>query len=349
MIKRSQNIILDYQPIIDRPPMNGLDMQKQAASNDRSTIDFWRDIWLRNLKDNKKRIGSFKDNGIQKLHNCNRWKPAIVIGAGPSIRFDAPNLVKNDELKIKGNPGILTISCLHNFAYLEDLGVHIDYYVTLDAGEIVIDEMFHGGKKDRDFYIERSKECTVLCYVATNPRFFENWKGKVYWFNSVMPDLDVKAKYDEVEKFNVIVSGGGNVLGASMYIAKGIMGSNPIAFLGADFSFGYDNQFHAFESGYDNIGQGIKITDIFGHKVNTWPSYYNFKLWMDLKASTVPGLYVNCSSGGCFGSYDQGNIKQVIQMPLESFLEIYRVSNHLEHIWREPDKEYDSNNALVLF
>ena len=155
---------------------------------------------------------------------------------------------------------------------------------------------------------------------------------------------DLKEKHDKVEKYNLLLSGGGNVLGSAFYAAKCVMGATTIMFLGADFSFGYDKKFHAWDSKYDKTGQSIRVTDIYGNRVHTWQSYNNFKVWFDLKACQVPGIYINCSSGGTFGSYDQGNIKQVIQMPLQKALEMHRIPDFIKSVVDDVKSE-----AIIVF
>lgn len=355
-MKRTCELNLELQQPIRGLPIPPQQLQNVAASNDDATIEFWREIWLRNMKANKEKFGSFHENGLHKLYKAHLHKPAICIGSGPSLKHYAKHLVPGAEIealtseglmtvKAKGNPGILVLSALHNFAYLTDLGVKVDYWVSLDAGEVVIDEMADGGTKDMAFYREASKGQKLLCYVATNPRLFDNWQGEVMWFNSIMPNEGMKKLMNEIEPYRCTVSSGGNVLGACMYIAKAIMGCNPIIYMGADFSFSYDSKFHSFNSKYDKQGAVVKTVDIYGNKVSSWPSYLGFKSWFDAKHSSVPGLYINCSDG-CMGAYDQGNVIDTIQMNIEMALEMYRVSDHLKDVMENPSV---NGNDLVLF
>ena len=338
--QRTVTLTLEHQAPIAHLPKSPQQLQQQAASNDTVTINHWRQIWLDNSRENKRIFGSFKDNGAHVLHQTNLHKPAIIIGSGPSLKHYAKHLVAHDEpgknpdgsdrvTKYEGNPGIMTLSALHNYGFLEDLGVKVDYYVSLDAGEIVINEMFEGGTNSKEFYCERSKDKTLIAYMGTNPKLWENWKGKVLFVNSVTPDDSFNAELDAIEPYAFSVSSGGNVLGAAFYLAKAVMGSNPIIFMGADFSFGYENNFHSWKSPYDVMGHTTKHVDIYGNSVRSWPSYTNFKSWFEQKAATVPGTYINCSDG-IFGSYPEGNWIGVQQKHIEEALEAYRVSSRLK-------------------
>lgn len=340
-IKRNIELDLEYQNPIRMSPVTPERAQSAAASSDTKTIEFWRRTWIRNVAENKRLFGSFAENGIHKLYNQLRLKPCIVIGAGPSLKHYAKYLrpFEEDGRKFEGNPGLPVISCLHNFAYLTDLGVKVDYWITLDAGDIVIEEMFEGGTQEKEFYREASKSQKLLSVMVTHPYLFENWKGEVVWFNSVMPDKGLCDEIDAVECYGPTVSSGGNVLGAAMYVAKAFMGANPIIFMGADFSFSHERKFHAWNSPYDVVGQVMQAVDIYGMKVPTWQSYYNFKLWFDSKVLTVPGEYINCSDG-IFGAYPDGNIIQVKQAHIETVLEGYRCNTRIKPVFDDVSKRY---------
>jgi hypothetical protein len=103
---------------------------------------------------------------------------------------------------------------------------------------------------------------------------------------------------------------------------------------------------YAQDSSYDaKMGECLRVYDIFGLPVKTWLSYYNFKVWFDWVASNVPGLYINCTEGGCFGAYQGGNILAVKQMELKAFLDMINMSEHL----REQALDPENAGKKVLF
>lgn len=337
-MSRTAEIILEYQNYIDAPPVAPQSLYGQACSNDGVTIESWRKTWLDNIAANKKKFGSFAEKSIGKFHGKFKHQPMIVAGAGPSLKHNAA------ELKKKGD--IPLISCLHNFHFLEDLGVNVDFYVTLDAGEVTIEEVYEGGTKTPDEYWAMTKGKTLLAFIGTSPRLLEKWQGEVYFYNCPVPDDGYSKGVDEIEPFHTYVSNGGNVLGAAMYIAKGIMGCNPIAYVGADFCFSYLKKFHAWDSKYDkSLGYVVKATDVFGNKVLTWQSYANFKAWFDYIACQVPGIWFNCSEGGTLGSYSEGNIAAIKQMELSKFIEMY----HMHEILRSQCENPGLPEKKILF
>lgn len=322
MGKRSE-IICEYQHYVDRPPVTKQALYGQACSNDTITVTSWRATWIDNYRKNQAKYGPFKDRGLGKLHGRFRNLPAIVVGSGPSLKENAAVLLDN--------PGIPVVSCLHNFHFLEDLGVKVDYYVSLDAGPLTIEEVSEGGKKTADEYWAITKTKKLLCYVATDPKLLEKWQGEIYFFNCPLPDAAIIEEMDAIEVFHTFVSTGGNVLGASMYIAKGIFGCNPVALMGANFAFSYLEKFHGWDSKYDaNLGQYLKTTDVYGNSVKTWQSYANFKSWFDWVAESIPGIWINCTEGGTWGAYAGGNIRSIKQMDLVEFLGMYKLCDELK-------------------
>jgi hypothetical protein len=322
-------IDLEYLPIIEGLPQSPAQLHQQAASNDEPTIESWRQTWINNFKMNHANHGPFAANSIGKLFGQFDLKPCIIAGAGPSL---ANNI---EQLKNKGN--IPLISCLHNFHYMEDNGVEVDYYVTLDAGKVTIEEISEGGKHPHEHYLELSKKRKLLSFVSSDPELINQWQGEVTWFNCPIPDDACKKAFSETERFDHYVSNGGNVLGACLYIAKAYMGANPIAFVGADFAFGYKQNFHPFATKYDNkLGHFMRGIDCYGLPIKTWSSYHNFKCWFDSICIKCPGEWLNCTEGGTLGVYPQGLIKQIRHKPLKEFIDGFKLYRAMEYQANNP-------------
>jgi hypothetical protein len=334
MYQRKAEMTLEFQNVIDAPPVDMNTLYGQSTSNDSITITSWRDIWIKQVQENHKKYGPFKDKGIGRFFNAYKHKPVIVAGSGPSLKVNAHELKNRD--------GIPLVSCLHNFHYFEDLGLEPDFYVTLDSGEVTIDEVSEGGTKTPEEYWAITKNRVLLAFIGTHPDLLAKWQGPVYFFNCPVPDKGYVDAVKALEPFYTMVSTGGNVLGASYYIAKAIFGAGTIAFIGADFSF-KENKFHAWDSKYDkNIGRVMKATDVFGNAVKTWQSYFNFKCWFDFMSLRVPQIIINCTEGGIFGAYAEGNIASVKQMGLKEFLDMQNINHHVKAQCEQPDVESDT-------
>ena len=316
-------MILEYQPYLEAPPIRPKDLFNKATESDDATINSWRDTWIKNIKENKKEFGSFADRSIGQFFNSNKGKPCIIIGSGPSL--------KNNVKDLKDKRDILSVSCLHNYHFLEDNGVPADFYITLDAGQVVIEEVFEGGQKDEEYYWESTKGKKLLAYIGSPTNLLKKWQGEIYFFNAPIPDEGLLKEMDAVELFNVFISNGGNVLGACLYFAKSFLGSQVIAFMGADFCFSYEKKFHPWDSKYDKkLGQTLRAVDVFGNTVHTWQSYHNFKGWFEYVAMSIPGIYFNCSEGGTLGAYYGGNLRSLIQMPLKDFIKMMNLNDEIE-------------------
>lgn len=321
---------LQFQKYIENPPVNSpKDLYHRACSNDGVTIDTWFDTWVKYIKENNEKYDFHKSSCYSEFAKS-ALKPIFVVGAGPSLK-------NNVALLAKERGDIIVVACLHAFAFLEDNGVHADYYVNLDSGPITIEEMAQGGKHPPEHYWNLSKERVLVTATTGHPELLARWQGKKLFFGVMASSPEFAEAVNKITDFKLIFSVGGNTLGACLYFAKAILGGNPIVYLGADFSFGMDKKFHSWDSPYDQQYSGLyPATNIFGYPVKTWPSYYNFKSWFEFIAcggnGNQPGVYINCTEGGILGSYPEGNIRQITQMRLSDFLWSYNLHKKLPAI-----------------
>jgi hypothetical protein len=310
---KTQEIICEYQPYIDYAPTPSKKLFSEACESDDVTINSWRKTWEKNVQANHDKYGSFADHSIGKFFGTAHMQPVVIVGSGPSL--------KDNIKELKNRKSVQVISCLHNFHIMEDNDVPPDFYVSLDAGDVTVEEVYEGGSKTEQEYWDLTKNRKLLCYIGTNPKLLDKWQGEVYFFNAPVPDEAFMKFLDTVEVFNTYVSNGGNVLGACLYIAKAYLGASVIGFVGADFCFSYKKKFHGWDSKYDaNLGNVLRVKDVFGNSVYTWKSYHNFKGWFEWVSLTVAGIYYNCTEGGTLGAYPEGNIRSIRQLPLRDFL-----------------------------
>lgn len=329
MVKRRE-IICEYQPYFDFPQQQSERLYTQACSNDSITVSTWRETWIKQIRANHKTHGPFKDNGVGKLHGAFRGKPVFLAGSGPSLKENALHLHKKQDVPL--------VSCLHNFHFFEDHGIDVDFYVTLDAGPITIEEVAEGGKLEAEEYWAKTKNKVLIAYIGSHPDLIAKWQGQIFWFNCPLPDADLMTEIDAIEDFRTAFSTGGNVLGACTYFARAILGCPTLVFIGADFSFGYTDEFHAWDSKYDGkLGNYVRLTDVFGNKVKTWQSYANFKGFFDNLAMRCPAIWINATEGGCLGSYADGNIRHIQQMELSKVLHMFNLSDEMKEQCEHPD------------
>jgi hypothetical protein len=335
-LSRSVEMDLKFQEYIPFPPVQNKEhLYSRACGNDHITVTSWFDQWISQLKANSQ-IYDFKKLSVMNEYTKNALKPCIIAGSGPSLKKNVKELSNN-----KGD--MCLVSCLHNFAFFEDNNVKPDYYLNLDAGDITISELAEGGKEKPDYYWEKTKDFTLVTVVNSHPELLNKWQGEILFFNVIVPDQTYIDKMKEITDFNVVFNVGGNALGACLYFAKAILGSNPIAFIGADFCFSYNKKFHSWDSPYDQKYAGLTPwTDIFGNRVYSWASYINFKCWFDYIVlggkGNNPGIYINCTEGGILGAYPEGNIRQIQQWSLSEFLFSYNSHKMLPDLIKDNDK-----------
>ena len=337
MSNKVREITVEFAPVIQAAPVRQDKAFQQACSNDEATMAHWKNVWLTNISTNREISGSFAEHSAGSLWGSAGLRPVLIAGSGPSLKHSAP--------KFKDRPkDMLLVSCLHNFHYLEDLEANVDYYVTLDAGPITIGEVTEGGTKTEEEYWALTEYKTLVAFIGTDPGLIRKWRGKILFYNSPIPSQEIMDAIDAIEKFGVYIESGGCVLGTCMFFAKGILGAQTLIFTGADFSFSTEPsaRFHAWDSKYDaEHGVCIKAINIFGNAVKTWQSYYNFKLWFDLVAQRVPGIYINCSEDGCLGAYREGNIAAIKQMWYDDMIELFTLHRHKEAHCKDPASTAD--------
>lgn len=325
----------EYQQTIDQPPVSKTVLWDRATSGDKVTTDSWHDQWIRQIEENCKEHDVCTDSAISEVGKS-KYQPVICAGSGPSLR-------RNVDVLAKEKGDIKVVSCLHNYGYFLDKGVDVDYYLNLDAGDITVGEMPQGGSRDAQYYWDSTKDKMLIAAITSYPEVIQKWKGPVRWF---CPPLVTKELIDKVMgiiggktmHFNV----GGNTLGACVYMAKAVLGANPIAFVGADFSFSLNKKFHPFDTPYDQQYAGVmRVPDVFGYPVGTWPSYYNFAQYFTHLVcggnNDYAGLWYNCTEGGILGAFDGGNIAQIKQMPLREFLKSYNAPLKTAEVYAEND------------
>lgn len=321
-VAESVPMILAYQQYIAGPPVPKQALWTQACTGDKVTSESWRDTWLNHIERNVTENDA-DSRMVDKHYGKYAFRPAIIAGSGPSLK-------KNVDVLAEFCPKeIPIVSCLHNFGFFIDRKVPCDYYMTLDAGQIVIPEMTEGGSsKDKTKYMKASENKTLISGLVTPPELIKAWKGEVLFFNATIPDDMFMEKLPKITKNKWVYSVGGNTLGACLYHAAYIFGCNPVACVGADFAFDYTHKFHSWDSGYDKQFAGVvPCTDVFGNRVYSWQSYQNFKAWMEYQAMGGQGNHnlqmINCTEGGTFGAYPEGNIMPVKQLRLVDFLDGY--------------------------
>ena len=338
-------MVLEYQQYITRPPATKQQLWQQACSNDGVTAESWRETWIKHITENVNVHGA-DEHMVDQLFGKHKYMPGICAGSGPSLK-------KNIKVLAKDKPDEFPVhSALHNYAFMVDNDVDCEYFFTLDAGPVTLTEVYEGGTKPSEYYWDSTKDKTLVAGLPCLPALIEKWQGKVYWFNATIPDPVYMQEMMKITKNKWVYSVGGNVLGAAVYHSLFVSGCCPTVMLGADFAFGYDRHFHSWDSDYDKKFAGVlPVTDVFGNRVYTWPSYFNFKSYFDFLSmggnSGHPVQMINCSEGGTLGAYPEGNIVSIKQMSLEQFFGAYKNFQKYPELMAESAKKGQEFIAMI--
>lgn len=195
-----------------------------------STITGLLPLWMKNMARNMDTILSSKDLRDLKPEN----RPAIVIGAGPSVR-ELGHLKMLRDSKFDGvliATDRMLVPCL-------EAGIVPDYVCCVDGDETVVPGFFA-----HELVWKLPSACTTpqkvkgLFSTFVNRKVFDHWKGESYFFINSLDDLNNPTSLTRALHYmtkNTITPGVGDVGGMSWQLAHGL-GCNPIILIGMDYS-----------------------------------------------------------------------------------------------------------------
>ena len=214
-----------------------------AKQISRYTFQVFERKWFENLAENLPLIrteGDVKD--LERLDG----KPAVVIGAGPSVR-------KYRHLEalreVQGNVVIFATDRMLRECF--KAGLLPDFAVTSDGSDSIKD--FYDG-----LWIEDLK---VALSVFTSPKAVSVMEGKRFWF---IPPVDSPFEEKSLTRAVYWMTGGktilvslGNVGGMAWNLAY-FLGCNPIFLVGLDYGYGEDTRIEdtIYYEAYVNLCKG---------------------------------------------------------------------------------------------
>jgi hypothetical protein len=281
---------------------------------DLNTVMGLIDLWIGNIRENWSTIHSSPT--IQEISGTYKDLPALVIGAGPTVR-DRGHLLTLKEYEFPG-PILVTAHALKGCL---EAGIVPTHSHIVDANEEKILRFIDDPLVDD--YADRIK--MILC-VSVHPTVVNRWKGPKYFFFSGVPQ-DLIPNVDKlISTFIPNIPGidtGGNAGSSGISLALGL-GCNPICTIGLDFAYPKgtpysETQYH--DAWMQSVGEGKpyptevdmikKVYHPYKHPIFKTECYTDFVYEVFAK-STVDMVkhyttvynrtIINATEGGAFNS-----------------------------------------------
>lgn len=277
-------------------------------------------LWCSNFAYNLKHI--LEDDSISALvpdnPNILPKGPAVVIGAGPSIRRHNHLEMLAQAIASKQYQGIvcasdsMLVSCLKK-------DIVPDVVATVDGAEIIT--KFYSHKLVRE-HGTQIKTCLVNSANPKVVRICKRNKMPIFWFNGMMDDVRYSESWTRLQSYMTrsrknpdgvpAVSCGGNVGNTLWALTHSLLRRSPIALIGIDL--GYPEGEPWEKTGYYSIWlrlAGENIDAVCGQYKKFYNPYFktyafadkvfvNYRrTWLMLARRTPPWVKtINCTEGG---------------------------------------------------
>jgi len=281
---------------------------------DINTVIGLTDLWVNNIRDNWNAIHEEPWRTILFLRKYGHYagKPAIVIGAGPS-------LLEHDHLKRLARadfPGPI-ISTSHSLKWCYEKGVIPEMSAIVDGNREKIVKFI-----DDPVVEAHMKETKMVFCASAASNAVERWKGERFFFlspipNNIFPNID-RVMWQFVPHLPVMDTGGN--CGAFCVNLAAFLGCSPIILLGLDYAypegFPYEKTQY-YDAWMQSVGEGRPYPDIetmheqiFEHQVHpTFKNRYytdfvyrvflhNFREAMTVYPDQIGFKVINATEGG---------------------------------------------------
>lgn len=235
--------------------------------------------WQRNTLVNLPHI--LTSPGIGCLDGQFENKPALVVGAGPSLNEALPMLARLQDR-------FMIISTGTALAPLRKAGIRPDLVIVVDASHLVSKQF---NVPCDDLYFVGS---TVVC-----PEVPGRFKGEFYSF---LDDNPIDQWVRQVSCADGELRAAGTVTACGMHLAMN-MGCSPVVSIGLDLSYAADGHSHAEGTMYDGCRQARHhLVPVPGNWEETVYTTRQFACYIDLIRNYVADFsdcrFVNVSNGG---------------------------------------------------
>lgn len=285
-------------------------------------------MWVHNIADNLDRIKSEHD--ISELRNIYKNKPALVVGAGPSLYDNASGTPNQLELIKEYSNGFSGPVIVVDRIIRECLELGVGDYFTLVDGSEKIFKFFDNKTVRNPEYSHNMKAIMATC---ANKKVVDSWFGDIYFFVSSIPQEVLPNATALMRDFTGTseINAGGNCGTAGWNLAAH-MGCNVIGVCGLDFSYKVTTpieETQSYNNFYKSLGDKEKVKELFSEGFHPYfktpyridPIYESFRdvflVWAKAFRERGTCETLNCTEGGAIHG------KGVESMYLKEFLEKY--------------------------
>ncbi len=263
-----------------------------------STITGLLPLWMSNMAQNMENILQGKD--VRDLKRVGG--PALVIGAGPSVRE-----LKHLEMLKKSKYDGTIIATDRMLIPILKAGIVPDYVCSVDADVNDIPPFF-----DHKLVDMHKDDITAIFSTFVSKNVFDHWKGDNYFFITAVDDLNSATSLTRGLHYmtkNTVIPGVGDVGGMSWQFAHGLE-CNPIILIGMDYSEKKLTDLPDYHQYYKNVDPKVRDVKKYFHRHYN-PFFKNF-CWSgllfescyDTLKDRFKMLYphgqrtINCTGGG---------------------------------------------------
>ena len=224
-------------------------------------------------------------DGVNAVKGVFSGKPAILVGAGPSLG-------KNVHLLQQAKGKAVIISADTMVGYLLERGIDPDFVVSVDPQERTY-EKYKG--------VDIPSDVALVFHPGCSDHIFKHFPGpKLVAAPSMLPYKWLQDYWSEKGSIEGDVQ-------CQVHLGFNLaewMGCDPITIIGMDLCY-TDDLMHVKGGSYTTpdeeaayVQRGVRTVNMFGEQVRTFPSYLLYKTTFEKRIGEISGRCFNATEGG---------------------------------------------------
>lgn len=223
--------------------------------------------------------------GCEHWRNHLKGKPAVIIGAGPSLERNIDQLIPKRD-------SILIFAVARVTALLENLGIRPDFLAHVEAQDF------------RNFIEGRGNlaQTSFLLADQAHPFYYQFPHGQTYVFQSRTNPIinSLVARFPQLR--HEVIKTGGSVATAAFYLAF-LAGCDPIILIGQDLALAGTRCYAGGDPDQKDGEMRRTVPGYYGGQVQTLANYHNNIIWYEKALPTLRQLdpqrrFINATEGG---------------------------------------------------